>query len=652
MNHSNLALLVGTALFALSAAAVAQVVPAKDFARHADIQSVTLSPGGDYIALAVPTENDLETQLQVVKLDGQGDTQILRFGNQQHVSDVLWSDDTQLVVSRAEMQPLLALPSSYGELMSSDVTGKTQQTLFAFLPERAGKRGRRKDQGFASVAKVLDAEPGKVLVYFSCWPSVCGQKPPTTIYKVDTRTGEREQVDYVNEPASFDFDQAGRARILTTSDDADEPVLKYRPGADNAWQPMPKSLAGRSVGSTWFAPDANTVYATLSDHGEPSQLYKLDLAAGTRVKLAGRDDVEIANLMYEGHHGKPFAVVYDADKPQVQYLDANSEWAKLHAGLLKAFPGQMVSILDASRDGSKVLLTAWSDRQPANYYLFNRASGKLLLVAESMPWIDAKQMASTRPIAFKSRDGQTQLFGFLTSKGQGPQPLVVMPHGGPHGPYDQWGFDPQVQFLANRGYAVLQVNYRGSGGRGHEFETAGYRQWGGKIQDDIADGVQWAIDNKLADPARVCTFGASFGGYAALMQPIRFPDMYKCAVGYVGVYDLAVMKTCGDIPGTRQGRRYLSRVIGDDDAVLAANSPAQLASKVKVPVLLVAGKDDKRVPMDQFNAQARAFRGSGSEIETLVVDGEGHGFYKPEHRVKLYDKLEAFLGKYIGPGSR
>ena len=652
MECSNLTLLAGAALCVFSAAAAAQVVPAKDFARHPAIQSVTLSPGGDYIALAVPTDDDRETQLQVVKLDGQGDTQILRFGNQQHVSDVLWSDDTQLVVSRAEMQPLQALPSSYGELMSSDVTGKTQQTLFAFVPERAGRRGRRKDQGFASVAKVLDAEPGKVLVYFSCWPSACGEKPPTTIYKVDTRTGEREQVDYVNEPADFDFDQSGRARILATRDANDNPVLQYRPGAADTWQPMPKTLAGRSVGSTWFEADGNTVYAMVSDHGEPSQLYKLDLAAGTRVKLVGRDDVDISYLMYEGHRGKPFAVVYDADKPVVQYLDPGSEWARLHASLLKAFPGQMVSILDATRDGGKVLLTAWSDRQPANYYLFNRGTGKLLLVAETMPWINAAQMAPTRPIAFKSRDGATQLFGFLTSKGQGPQPLVVMPHGGPHGPYDEWGFDPQVQFLANRGYAVLQVNYRGSGGRGFNFETAGYREWGGKIQDDIADGVQWAIDNKLADPSRVCTFGASFGGYAALMQPIRFPELYKCAVGYVGVYDLAVMKTWGDIPGTRQGRRYLSRVIGDDDAVLAANSPSKLVDRIKVPVLLVAGKDDRRVPMDQFNAQAKAFRASGAPIETLVVDGEGHGFYKPENRVKLYDKLDAFLGQYIGPGSR
>jgi dipeptidyl aminopeptidase/acylaminoacyl peptidase len=638
-----------SALFVLSAtSARAQALPVKDFARHAEIYSVTLSPAGDRVALAVPDADGMETQLQVVDLDGSGKTQVLRFGNQQHVSDVLWSDDTQLVVSRARMQPLKAQPVSYGELMATDIHGKDQETLFAYVRDIGSVRGRRKDQGFASVVKVLDKEPGKVLVDFSCWQWVCGEDGPSVIYKVDTRTGHRDEVERYGEPASFDFDQSGRARIMTTSDDDDEPVLHYRPGADAQWQPMPKSLAGRSIGTTWFDRDNNTVYAVVSDHGEPGQLYKLDLAAGTRSKLAGRDDVDIAYLMYEGYDGPPFAVVYDADKPSIQYLDPKSEWAQLHLALLKQFPGEMLSIVDASRDGQKVLLSVWSDRNPGAYYVFDRTAVKVQLIAEIEPWIKPAQMAATRPVEFTARDG-LKLYGFLTSKGSGPRPLVVMPHGGPHGPYDRWGYDPDAQFLASRGYAVLQVNFRGSGGRGHEFEEAGYREWGGRMMDDIADGVHWAIDNKLADPGRICTFGASFGGYAALMNPIRYPGLYKCAVGYVGVYDLTVMQKAGDIPDTKAGRRYLSRVLGDDRAAMAANSPAQQVDRIKVPVFLIAGKDDRRVPMEQFNAQANAFAAAGTPVETLVVDGEGHGFYKPEHRETLYTRLAAFLDKYIGP---
>jgi dipeptidyl aminopeptidase/acylaminoacyl peptidase len=643
--------LAAPVLATATAVASAQVLPIADFARHAEIQSVTLSPGGDYVALAVPAEDGMETQLQVVKLDGSGATQALRFGRQQHVADVLWSDDTQLVVSRARMQPLKALPESYGELMSSDIQGKDQETLFAYVRDNGATRGRRKDQGFASVVKVLEGEPGKVLVRFTCWPGVCGEEPPTAIFKVDTRTGHRDQIERVDEPAVFDFDRSGRARIMTTWDDNDEPVLQYRPGADARWQPLPKALAGREVGTTWFDPDNNTVYAVVSDHGEPGQLYKLDLAAGTRTRLAGRDDVEISSMMYEGYHGKPFAVIYDADKPSIEYLDPKSEWAQIHLALLKQFPGEMVSIVNSSRDSQKVLFATWSDRHPSAYYLFDRTAKKLQLIAATEPWIKPEQMAPSRPITFTASDGKV-LYGLVTAKGKGPHPMVVMPHGGPHGPYDSWGYDPDAQFLASRGYAVLQVNYRGSGGRGHTFEEAGYREWGGRIQDDIADGVKWAIANQVADPDRICTYGASFGGYAALMNPIRYPGMYKCAVGYVGVYDLTVMQKAGDIPDTRSGRRYISRVLGDDRAVLVANSPAQQVDKIKVPVFLVAGRDDRRVPMEQFNAQARAFEAAGTAVETLVVDGEGHGFYKPENRTRLYQKLEAFLGKYIGPGTK
>jgi len=348
------------------------------------------------------------------------------------------------------------------------------------------------------------------------------------------------------------------------------------------------------------------MYAALSDAGEPEQLYLLDLVAGTRTKLAGRDDVDIAYLLYGGRTGAPFGVVYDAAKPSIRYLDPKSEWAQLHAGLMQRFPGELVFFRDFSRDGRKVLFTISSDRHPGAYYVLDRDKGKIQLIAEVEPWIKPEQMAHVRSIEFNSRDGR-KLFGFYTTKGDGPQPLIVMPHGGPHGVYDTWVFDPEAQFLASRGYAVLQVNFRGSGGRGYLFEKDGFREWGGRIQDDIADGVHWAIDSKLADAHKICTFGASFGGYAALMNAIRSPGMYQCAVGYVGVYDLTVMKDTGDITESKSGRRYLDLVLGTDTVVLKANSPTQQLDKIKIPILLAAGTDDKRVPMAQFKEMKNAF---------------------------------------------
>ncbi len=650
MNRSSVAMLAAALLVAPIAHAAAQEKPAIDFARFSEIYSVSLSPTGDYVALAVPTKDYKETNLQIVSLKPGGKTQVLRFGKLQQVADVLWSDDEQVVLSRAKFKPMKAQPESYGELMTSNITGGEQDTLFAYVPDKGTKRGRRKDRGFAEVTEILTKEPGNVLVRFECWTGECGKESPTIIYKVDTHTGSRQQVERVGESAAFSFDQSGRARILTTWDSNNDPVLKYRPGAGSEWKPMPKSLAGHSIGRATFLPDNNTAYALVSDQGEPTQLYKLDLAAGTRQKLAGRDDVSISGWMSGGNDNPPFAVTYSADKPSLQYLDQTSDWAQLHLAIMKLFPGQMTSIIDSSRDGRKVLFSVWSDRHPGAYYVFDRDAKKVQLIGETKPWINPAEMAGTRPIEFTARDGK-KLFAFYTAKGTGPRPMVVLPHGGPFGINDTWGYDSEVQFLASRGYGVLQVEFRGSGGRGDTFEQSGWRQWGGKIQDDIADGVHWAIDNKLADPQKICIYGASFGGYSALMNPIRNPGLYKCAIGYAGVYDLALLRATKGRFDTDRTELFFDKTLGTDGAMLADNSPAKRAGEVKVPVMLVHGEDDRNANINQYKAMLGALQEAGNAPETFVLDGEGHGFYSSEHTAELFDKMEAFLDRYIGPGA-
>lgn len=633
----------------VAAPAWSQAIPVESFARHGEISGISMSPSGKHVALAVPTADGLETRLQIVPLDGSGKVQILRFGPQQHVTTPIWSDDDQIVVSRAKMEPLHARPYSYGELLASDINGKTQETLFAYVKDDGVRSGRRKDQGFAAVDHVLEDEPGSILVDFTCWTSVCGEESPTVVYKVDTRTGTRKEIERSAKPASFYYDRSGTPRLRITSDDDDEPVLHYRPAPGDDWRAVPAALAGYTMHGLVFDTDNNTAYALVSDKQEPARLFRIDFAAGTRELLIGREDAAVSRLLYAGHDGVPFGVIFDSDKPSIRYLDNSSEWAKLHAGLLKTFPGQMISIVDFSRDNRKVLFGTWSDRHSGSYYVLDRDAGKVQLISEVRPWIKPEQMAPMRPFEFKASDG-LKLFGFYTAKAgaTGPQPLIVMAHGGPYGPYDSWAFDDDVQFLASRGYAVLQVNFRGSGGRGEAFQRMGYREWGGKMMDDIADGVRWAIDNKLADPDRICTYGASFGGYAALMNPIRYPELYKCAIGYVGVYDLQVMRKEGDIKDSKSGRRYLDRVLGSDPATLATNSPARNVDKIRIPVMLVQGRLDQRVPMDQFNALETAFKKQGTPVETLVVAGEGHGFYKPENRAELYRRMEAFLAKHLG----
>jgi dipeptidyl aminopeptidase/acylaminoacyl peptidase len=262
-------------------------------------------------------------------------------------------------------------------------------------------------------------------------------------------------------------------------------------------------------------------------------------------------------------------------------------------------------------------------------------------------------MAERRPLRFKASDG-AELEAILTvPRGQelANLPMVLLPHGGPHGVSDDWFFDDGAQFLASRGYLVLQVNYRGSGGRGHNFMTAGYLKWGTRIQQDLIDGVKWAEAEHYADPKRVCVYGASFGGYSAMMTAIRAPDLFKCAVGYAGIYDLKMMYDKGDIQEKKTGRSYLQTVIGRDDADLDANSPDKLADKLQVPVLLVHGEDDQRAPFAQAKAMRAALDVAHKPYEWMSKPGEGHGFYKEQNNIEFYTRLQTFIAKYIGPGN-
>jgi dipeptidyl aminopeptidase/acylaminoacyl peptidase len=649
MSLAKAAIAASVLLSFCAADVAAQALSADDFTKRPEAWEVALSPSGKYVAMAVPTPDGMETRLEIVEI-ATGKSKVLRFGPQQQVSDIVWTSDEQVVVSRAEMEPLKARPTTAGELYTTDVNGKNQDVLFGWVPDRENKRGKRKDDGWSVVTQVLVDEPGMALVDFTCWN--CGDEPDTVIFRVDTRTGERKEIERGDKLASYQFDRTGEARLRTTWSDDDQPILSYRRHKGDDWAPLPKSIAGRLIGLARFDKDNNTVYALVSDSKEPLQAYRIDLEAGTRTKLAGDPDVGVSGFMYEGLGGKPFAVLYDAYKPTFQYIDPESDWAKLHASLLRYFPGQLVTFRSFSRDGNKIALGVQSDRNLGSYYLYDRSTKLLQKIIDYKPWLKPENMAPMRPFEFTNREGQ-KLFGFYTAKGTGPKPLVVMAHGGPFGIYDSWGFDDQVQYLADHGYAVLQVNYRGSGGRGEGFQESGWKGWGTTIHNDVTDAVHWAIDQKLADPQRICTFGASFGAYTALIQPILNPGLYKCAIGYSGVYDLSLLQKTKKNRGMNdRGMRFFERTMGTDAAMLAKYSPDDRAAELNVPVMLVHGTDDKNTDINQYKAMNNALHDAGKNAETYLVSGEGHGFVKPEHQAELFRRVTAFLDQYIGPDAK
>jgi dipeptidyl aminopeptidase/acylaminoacyl peptidase len=239
------------------------------------------------------------------------------------------------------------------------------------------------------------------------------------------------------------------------------------------------------------------------------------------------------------------------------------------------------------------------------------------------------------------------LYGYVTTpRGAGKNlPMVVLPHGGPFGISDEWAFDPEIQMLASAGYAVLQVNFRGSGGHGRAYRHAGVRQWGRSMQDDVTDATRWAISEGIADGRRICIYGASYGGYAALMGSAKEPDLYRCAVGYVGVYDVPMW--IGKGGWADSANAYLDGWVGKPSELVSV-SPVHLARQIRIPVLLVAGGQDERVPIEQSEAMEKALRAAGVPVDTLYIRTEGHGFFVDEHRKQFYERLLAFLDANIG----
>ena len=259
-------------------------------------------------------------------------------------------------------------------------------------------------------------------------------------------------------------------------------------------------------------------------------------------------------------------------------------------------------------------------------------------------------MVSVEPVVIKARDGLT-LHALLTKPKdvKGPVPLLVNVHGGPFGVTDFWGFMPENQFFASRGWAVLQVNYRGSGNRGSDFQEAGYRQWGLKMQEDLVDATQWAVSQGVADPKRMCIYGGSYGGYAALAGVIKDPDLYRCAVGIVGVYDLVQFRKGDGSDFSRLGgdyfEKFMSRRVGEKPEELVATSPVHNVAKIKIPVFIIHGSNDVRVPVEHANRLREAMDKAGKPYEWLIKP-EGHGFYNVDNRVEMYTKVMEFLTKH------
>ena len=395
-----------------------------------------------------------------------------------------------------------------------------------------------------------------------------------------------------------------------------------------------------------FTEDNSKLYVT-SNLGQDTYTISLfDPETGMMEEVFANEGTDVTSIGFTPT-GEPITVLYnDIDtKPKRHYL--NKKWEQTIEGLKAAFDVDYVGIASMSEYAEKIVLTISSDTNPGEYYLYDTIKNTVTYLGSTRPWIDPKTMSPMQPVSFEARDGET-IYGFLTvpldSDGKN-LPLIVNPHGGPFGIQDRWGFNPETQYFANQGYAVMQINFRGSGGYGKRYQKIGYKRWGLEMQDDISDGVQWAIDQGIADKNHVCIYGASYGGYATMAGITLTPELYRCAVNYVGIWDLEMLYKQDGRWDDQMGRWFRNHVIdiNEDKEQLRKTSPSYHIDKIKAPLFIVHGRKDYNVRIEQAETLMDALDEKDIPYEVMIKKEEGHGFVLEENRIELYQKMGEFF---------
>lgn len=440
---------------------------------------------------------------------------------------------------------------------------------------------------------------------------------------------------------AFEFLDSGAFKVLyrrTEADDFKSIAKVTEANADDTVWDVLRIISDSDVGYVLKPNDAGQVVLRKFDYATRTPGEVIFTAPG------GWDLTDIS--LTEAN--QPLAVTYTDDHDRTVWFDTKMK--SLQTRLEKAMVGNEIQIISRAKDGSRMLVWSGSENDPGAMYVYTAANAHLDLMVGYQTALAPATMPPPRPIVYKARDG-TEVHGYLTLPlGREPKnlPLIVMPHGGPYGIRDRLDFDYEVQFLANRGYAVLQPNYRGSGGYGQKFEDLGAGQIGRKMQDDIDDAMDWAVAQGYADAGRVCVVGSSYGGYAALWAVTRNPERYRCAASFAGVTDWNKQLSYDrDFFSRTSAKKWMSRVRGDQQGFnLDMVSPVQQVARLSRPVLLAHGEDDTNVPFKQFKMMRDAAAKAGKPVEVLTFADEGHGFTKAEDATKWLDTLDAFLMKY------
>ena len=619
-------LIASLAILIISLACTADkppLIPMEDFFKNPQQAYFQISPDGDYISFIKPYENRMNIFVREI---GSNEASRITSVTDRDIYWYLWKGNNRLLYLR-------------------DFGGDENFHIFGVDKDGQNPKDLTPFEGVkVNIIDEMENNDTDMLIGMNK-----RNREIFDAYRLNTVTGETTLVaENPGNIIGWMTDHDYKIRIAIETDGVNQTIL-YRNNEQEAFKKVMTTSFKDTFRPIFFTFDNKYVYALSNLQSDKDVIVKYDLVANKELELIYKNpDVDVSGLSYSKKRKVLTEIGYTDWKFKRKFLDKETE--EIYKVLEAKFPDYEVYLTFNNRDEDIFIVRIISDRSLGSYYLYERKTGKISKLADRNPWLNEKDLAEMKPITYESRDGLT-IHGYLTlPKGQEAKnlPVVVNPHGGPWA-RDAWGFNPEVQFLANRGYAVFQMNFRGSTGYGKEFWQSSFKEWGKKMQDDITDGVEWLIDQEIADPERIAIYGGSYGGYAALVGLAFTPDLYACGVDYVGVSNIFTWLNAIP-PYWEPYREMLYEMVGnpkDDSLLLVSVSPIFHVDSIKAPILVAQGANDPRVNKGESDHIVEALRKRGIEVEYIVKDNEGHGFANEENRFDFYRAMEEFLGKHL-----
>ncbi|NEU08721.1 S9 family peptidase [Flavihumibacter sp. R14] len=619
MNFFNIRLCFLAIVFCVSCSAEKETrsIPVEDFFKNPEKTAFSISPDGEYISYLQPYHDRLNIFVQTT--DGKNVVR-LTSDTSQNIAYYFWANNKEILYLR-------------------NAGNDSDLGLFAVKKDGTDNRKLIEYQNSKIGLITPKAYNNNILVSLNMRDSTVFDA-----YRMNITTGKLSLL--VRNPGNiteFYADSSGELRLALTSDGVDETLI-YRETEKDDFRPVVKNNFKTSINFLGFSKDS-CIYILTNKNRDKKALVELNCNTGKEhQELYSNPQVDVSEGSYSRSKNKMVFAGYESWKKERHYLDNDTR--DMYERLEELLPDTEIKITDQDSSESKFIIRTFTDRNPGTYYLYNIEDNQLKKLGDINSSIKQNEMAPMKPVSYKSRDGLT-INGYLTLPLNMPEknlPVVVLPHGGPSF-RNSWGYNSEVQFLANRGYAVFQMNFRGSTGYGKSFWIAGFKEWGGKIQNDITDGVKWLISKEIADPKRIAIYGASFGGFSALHGLCFNSELYACGASYSGLTNLFTYLK-GIPPYYKPYQQMYFEMVGDpekDADYFRDTSPIFHTDKIKVPVLIAQGTKDPRVNVNETNQFVKELKKRKMPVTYILKENERHFFKKPENRIEFYQQLEKFL---------